>query len=138
MSERPESDFRSHPQFHQELFPDVYYADDNQEVETDRSELLGTCIVEYIREDLCLRTPTLPDVMEDGYVVASNAEHRIIVAIWGFANSDCWGVAYIAQEFYKDKWGTLTGIPPGLISMLCLPDLSKYKVQNGQIVKVEG
>lgn len=85
---------------------------------------------DYLTDDYLTeyhRTPSLPDVMEDGYVLAECVGIKWVVEIYDFlfvVALDT-GVGRIAMS-------------PEEAAKLGAPDLSKYHVQNNQIVKVEG
>lgn len=84
--------------------------------------------VHYIREDLCIPLPTLPDEMEDGYVVMENNGVTL------FVSGRTTFAVYLLERAVDGKlW--CTALTPNVYQLLNLPDLSQYEVQGNKIVR---
>ena len=73
------------------------------------------------------RIPTLPDVMEDGYMLREVDGIELLIDIRD-------GFFFLALA----TGPTTSYFEPSQATLFNLPDLSNYQVQDGKIVKVEG
>ena len=108
----------------------VYEADGPHESGSWTSTCTGDNEIEY------RRTPSLPDVMEDGYVVMKCRDGGLIVRIVSAYRAPSYPV-YRLMVLDGDGYSEydVDGIAQEIGG---LPSLANYHVQNGKIVRREG